>query len=99
MLSTKVGKQPLVLLNAFSLLFDLCYTLRPEASRTAIMMTAMISSIHMNVPRLKKTKPRSHSTTSIAATTKSKSSNPIFKSLTYTKPGTFYLKICDSSAR
>jgi len=43
------------------------------------MMMAMTSSSHMMVPRLKKTNPRSHSTISITATTKSKSSNPISK--------------------
>jgi precorrin-6B methylase 1 len=77
--SQKVGKQLLVLLTGFWLLFGLRYTLRPEANRTTIMMIAMTSSTHMMAPRLKKTKPRSHSTISITATTKRKSSAPIFK--------------------
>jgi hypothetical protein len=55
------------------------------------MMIAMTSSSHMMAPRLK-TKPRSHSTTSIAATTKSKSSNPIFKSLIYPNLERFILR-------
>jgi hypothetical protein len=62
--------------------FACCYSLRPDASRTTIMMMAMTSSTHMMAPRLN-TKPRSHSKTRIAATTKRKSSAPILKNLTY----------------
>ena len=76
----KVGKHLLCCLQNFWLLFGVCYTLRPVANRTTIMMMAMTSRTHMKVPKLKKTKPRSQSMISIAATTKRKSSNPISKS-------------------
>jgi hypothetical protein len=46
-------------------------------------MTAMTSSTHIMVPRLKMKKPKSHSKTRIAATTKRKPSAHIFKNSTY----------------
>jgi hypothetical protein len=45
-------------------------------------------------PRLKKAKPRSHSMISITATTKRKSSAPIFKTLVILNLA-FYFRLCD----
>ena len=78
----------------FWLLFGLRYILRPDASRTTIMIMAMTSSTHMMAPRLKKAKPRSHSMISITATTKRKSSAPIFKTLVILNLA-FYFRLCD----
>jgi len=49
----------------------------------------------MMAPRLKKTKPRSHSMISIAATTKSKSSNPIFQKPHLPITWQSLFKLCD----
>lgn len=58
---------------------DSRYILRPEISRIIININARTSRRYSSGPRANATKPINQSITSIAAATKSKSNNPIYK--------------------
>jgi hypothetical protein len=93
--SQRTLQQFLLRVLNFWLQFGLRHILRPEINRTSIMSMATTSRTHIIVPRFKKTKPSSQSMISIAATTKSKSSNPVFKASLILLSRKFLFNMCD----